>query len=92
MGAEGGLLLLDEFDAHCHFGVAEKLIRYFGSVPNRQTISTTHITSLTRNDVMRPDCIFKIGDGYLAPLSELTSRELRIGNNIERLLRAGEFD
>lgn len=92
MGAEGGLFLLDEFDAYCHFGVAEKLIRYFGSVPNRQTISTTHNTSLTRNDVMRPDCIFKIGDGYLAPLSELTSRELRIGNNIERLLRAGEFD
>ena len=87
------LYLLDEFDANCHFGLADKLIRYFGSVGDCQTICTTHNTSLTRNNVMRPDCIFMFGtDGSLGALSERTSRELRIGNNVERLLRNGEYD
>ena len=93
MGDQGRLFLLDEFDAYCHFEVAERLVRYFGTASRRQTISTTHNTSLTRNGVMRPDCIFKFDDrGTLAPLSERTARELRMGNNIERLLRNGEFD
>ena len=87
------LYLLDEFDANCHFGLADKLIRYFGSVGDCQTICTTHNTSLTRNNVMRPDCIFMFGtDGSLRALSERTSRELRFGNNVERLLRNGEYD
>ena len=87
------LYLLDEFDAYCHFGLADKLIRYFGSVGDCQTICTTHNTSLTRNNVMRPDCIFMFGtDGSLRALSERTSRELRFGNNVERLLRNGEYD
>jgi hypothetical protein len=91
--SRGTLYLLDEFDAYCHFELAEKLMRYFGTESGRQTISTTHNTSLTRNDVMRPDCIFKFGeDGSLAALSERTPRELRFGNNVERLLRNGEFD
>ncbi|MDO4538667.1 MAG: AAA family ATPase [Coriobacteriales bacterium] len=89
----GSLCLFDDFDAHCHFEVAEKLIRYLGDDSGRQTISTTHNTSLARNDVMRPDCIFKFGqDRSLRALSERTSRELRFGNNVERLLRNGEFD
>ncbi len=91
--SRGTLYLLDEFDAYCHFELAERLIKYFGTEAGRQTISTTHNTSLTRNDVMRPDCIFMFGrDGSLCPLSERTSRELRYGNNVERLLRNGEFD
>ncbi|MBR3235607.1 MAG: AAA family ATPase [Atopobiaceae bacterium] len=93
MHPQGSIYLLDEFDAYCHFEVAEDLIRYFGKATGCQTIATTHNTSLTRNDVMRPDCIFKFGaDGALKPLSERTSRELRIGNNVEKLLRNGEFD
>lgn len=93
LSPNGRLFLLDEFDAYCHFELAERLVRYFGTASGRQTISTTHNTSLTRNGVMRPDCIFKFDThGTLAPLSERTSRELRMGNNIERLLRNGEFD
>lgn len=92
MNPQGSIFLLDEFDAYCHFEVAEKLVRYFGSVAGCQTISTTHNTSLTKNNVMRPDCIFKFGsDGSIKALSERTSRELRLGNNVERLLRNGEF-
>ena len=83
---------MDEFDVYCHFELAETVIRYLGSIAGTQTISTTHNTSLTRNGLMRPDCIFKIGaDGQIGALSELTDRELRFGNNIERLLRNGEF-
>ena len=87
------MYLLDEFDAYCHFELAENLLRFFGSTPECQTICTTHNTSLTRNGVMRPDCIFKFGDdGSLRALSDRTDRELGFGSNVERLLRNGEFD
>lgn len=83
---------LDEFDAYCHFEMAEKIVRFFGDSSGCQTICTTHNTSLVQNDVMRPDCVFLLSTNQtLAALSERTSRELRYGHNIEKLLRNGEF-
>lgn len=86
------LVFLDEFDAYCHFEMAEKLIDFFGESTSCQTICTTHNTSLVQNDVMRPDCVFLLSaKKTLAALSDRTSRELRYGHNIEKLLRNGEF-
>lgn len=93
LAPSAALYLLDEFDAYCHYELAERLVSYFGSKRGCQTIVTTHNTSLTKNSVMRPDCVFMLGgDGRLASLAERTSRELRFGNNVEKLLRNGEFE
>lgn len=82
----------DEFDAYCHFEMAEELVRFFGESSECQTICSTHNTSLVKNDVMRPDCVFLLSnDRTLASLSDRTSRELRQGHNIEKLYRNGEF-
>ena len=86
------LCFFDEFDAYCHFEMAEELIRFFGESKDCQTICSTHNTGLVKNDVMRPDCVFLLSsDRSLASLSDRTSRELRQGHNIEKLYRNGEF-
>ena len=42
---------------------------------------------------MRPDRVFMFGgDGSLVALSGRTAREIRYGNNVERLLRKREFE
>ena len=96
-------LYIDEFDAYLHFEVAEKLVAYFGSVDTCQTICSTHNTSLVRNVTMRPDCVFMISripsrdlrdsdfELLIKPLADRTDCEIRRINNVEHLLRNGEF-
>ena len=98
------LLYIDEFDAYLHYGVAEKLVSFFGSVDACQTICSTHNTSLVKNVTMRPDCVFEITREYadsseddhfdllIKSLADRTAREIRRINNVEHLLRNGEFD
>lgn len=86
-------MFLDEFDANCHFELAEELLRYFGESDSCQFVSATHNTSLLKNGIMRPDCIYSFTRmGELRQLSSLTDRELRVAHNIEKLHRNGEFD
>ena len=86
-------LFIDEFDAFCHFEMAEDLLKLFASKTTCQTLCTTHNTSLVRNGVMRPDCVYQISSREgIRTLADSTDRELRLGNNIEKLLRAGEFE
>lgn len=88
-------VFLDEFDAYCHFEMAESLLAYFAGKRECQTLCATHNTSLLKNGSMRPDCIFHIKDAsgrkFISTLADSTERELRMGNNIEKLYRAGEF-
>lgn len=93
LSPQKSLCFFDEFDAYCHFEMAEELMRFFGESTDCQTICSTHNTSLVKNDVMRPDCVFLLSDDKtLASLSDRTSRELRQGHNIEKLYRNGEFN
>lgn len=93
LGRAVSLVFIDEFDAYCHFEVADALLRYFSSKGDCQTVCTTHNTSLVKNGMMRPDCIFQIDGQYgVRSLADSTSREIRLGNNVEKLLRAGEFE
>ena len=82
---------IDEFDAYCHYEMAEKLVEYFGESSSCQTICATHNTSLVKNDLMRPDCVFLIDGAGIRSLADRTDREIRQGNNVEKLMRGGEF-
>ena len=89
--ASTSFYFFDEFDANCHFELAEQVLQFLGKT-DRQGILTTHNTSLMSNAVMRPDCYYVIShEGWVKPLPSLTERELRQGHNLERLYRAGEF-
>lgn len=87
------LVFLDEFDAYCHYEAAEELLRYLSEKGECQTIATTHNISLVKNESMRPDCVFQIDPVKgIKSLADSTDRELRLGNNVEKLLRSGEFE
>lgn len=84
-------LFLDDFDAHYHFRTAENILRLLID-DGVQFILSSHSTPLVTNRILRPDCIL-VSDGRgISPLPELTDREIREGNSLERLLRGGEFD
>lgn len=102
--SRNSFLYIDEFDAYLHYQVAESLVAYFGGVGSCQTVCSTHNTSLVKNTTMRPDCVFMItradppGGDWLCSalriesLADRTGREIRRVNNVEHLLRNGEFD
>ena len=86
------LLYFDEFDAYYHFDLARKVVKFICGFPNMQTIFTTHNSYLASNEVMRPDCYLTLENGKLTSFADSTSRELREGHNLEKMLRNGEFN
>ena len=59
---------------------------------NTQVILTSHNTNLLTNRIMRPDCYFILTKDKLISLANATDRELREGNNLEKLYMSGEFN
>ena len=90
--ANASLLYFDEFDAYYHFDLARKVVKFICGFPNMQTIFTTHNSYLASNEVMRPDCYLTLENGNLTSFADSTSRELREGHNLEKMLRNGEFN
>ncbi len=84
-------VFMDEFDASYHFKAAESVFRIARELPI-QSMLTTNNTHLLQTDITRPDCCFVISDGALTSFSNSTDREIREGNNLEKLFRSGEFD
>lgn len=89
---------LDEFDAFYHEKTAAKVVEMLQKVQS-QVILTTHDSNLLSNDLIRPDCAFKMlpeykdSDSYvMGPLSSRTEKELRQALNIPKMFRAGAFD
>jgi AAA15 family ATPase/GTPase len=85
------ILVLDEFDAHYHFELAEQIILLLQKLRNTQVIFTSHNTSLLTNRIMRPDCCFIMTENKLTSFANATDRELREGHNLEKLYMSGEF-
>ena len=85
-------LYIDEFDAYYHFELSAKILKNTIDNVRAQTVFTTHNTMLVGNDFTRPDCCLKIDDGELVSFADSTTRELREGHNIEKMLRNGAFD
>ena len=89
---EVSFLFVDEFDAFYHFELSRELIKYVAQLNNVQAVFTSHNTYLASNEVLRPDCYMKLRDGQIYSFADSTTRELREGHNIEKMLRNGEFD
>lgn len=88
--SSASFVFIDEFDAFYHYELAfEVCKRLFAQ--NCQVILTTHNTSLMTNDLLRPDCYFLIDGKQVKPLNKCTSKELRIGHNLEKLYRGDGF-
>lgn len=85
-------LFIDEFDAFYHFDLAKNVLKYVYELDNIQAVFTTHNSYLASNSLLRPDCYFNLINGALKSFADRTSRELREGHNLEKMLRNGEFD
>lgn len=85
-------LFIDEFDAFYHFKLSKNIIKNLIEYENMQTVLTSHNTYIVNNDLLRPDCYFRLKDGTLKSFADSTDRELREGHNLEKMLRQGEFD
>lgn len=87
---KASLLIIDEFDAYYHDDVAISVFSVLRKL-DYPVIVTTHRTCLMANSIARPDCVFLLQNNAIKPLAQLTDRELREANNIEKLYRNGAF-
>ena len=95
--ATPSFVYLDEFDAFYHEKTSAKVVEMLQNV-KCQVLLTTHNSNLLTNDLIRPDCAFKMlpeykaSDYVMGPLSSRTQKELRQALNIPKMFRAGAFD
>ena len=85
-------LFVDEFDAFYHFELSKNIIELILQYEDMQAMLTSHNTYLANNNLLRPDCYFKLENGKIKSFADSTDRELREGHNLEKMLREGEFD
>lgn len=89
--SKASFIMIDEFDAFYHFDLAFKVCQKLFAFSN-QIFVTSHNTYLMTNDLLRPDCNFIIDKNRIKPLSLCTEKELRWGNNIEKMYRGNAFE
>ena len=85
-------IYVDEFDAFYHTDLAKAVVKKIIEVPSVQAVITSHNTDLMSNDLLRPDCIFKLEDNRIRPFSELTDKALREAHNLQKMYKAGAFN
>ena len=85
-------LYLDDFDAFYHAETARLVFRALRDQVDGQCVLTTHRTHLLSHRDGRCDAFYVVTPDYVTAFSERTEREIREGNNVERLYLGGEFD
>ena len=88
---DASLVFIDEFDAFYHVELSRAVCKRLFSLAKPQVFLTTHNTRLLANDLLRPDCNFLLENNEIRALHDCTEKELRQGNNMEKLYRGGEF-
>jgi AAA15 family ATPase/GTPase len=85
------LLFIDEFDAFYHLSLSKFVVEELKR-NSCQVVLTTHNTGIMTNDLLRPDCYYLMYKDRIRSIASLTEKELRLGNNIEKMYRTGAFD
>lgn len=84
-------LMIDEFDAFYHNEVAIAIVEKLKST-GIQFILTSHNLSIMTNDLLRPDCYFSMNKSDIKSFANLTTKELRVVHNLEKMYKAGKFN
>lgn len=85
------LVFIDEFDAFYHFELAFEVCKRLFAL-ECQVFTSSHNTYLMTNDLLRPDCNFILKSNEIKSLCDCTEKELRWGNNIEKMYRGKAFE
>lgn len=89
--SKASFVVIDEFDAFYHYALSFNVCKKLFELPC-QIFVTSHNTFLMSNDLLRPDCNFIINHNQIKPLNVCTEKELRWGNNIEKMYRGNAFE
>lgn len=89
--SKASFVMIDEFDAFYHYELSFKVCKRLFKLPC-QLFVTSHNTYLMSNDLLRPDCNFIINHNKIKSLNACTDKELRWGNNIEKMYRGNAFE
>ena len=84
-------IFIDEFDAFYHRELSKLIIEKLKN-SEIQFVLTTHNVSLMTNDLMRPDCIYLMGNNQIKSLSHCTNKQIREEHNIEKIYKSGGFN
>lgn len=90
MREDATFVFIDEFDAFYHYELSYEVCRRLFQL-DFQVFTSSHNTYLMSNDLLRPDCYFIIKDNMIKSLNACTDKELRLGNNIEKMYRGNAF-
>lgn len=85
-------LFIDEFAAFYHPKISKLILNEINNISSFQSILTTHNVFLADNTIMRPDCYFILKDGEIKNFSDRTTKTIREGNNISKMMLADEFE
>lgn len=89
--SKASFVMIDEFDAFYHYALSYNVCKRLFELPY-QLFVTSHNTYLMTNDLLRPDCNFIINHNRIKSLNACTEKELRWGNNIEKMYRGNAFE
>ncbi|MBP5091179.1 MAG: AAA family ATPase [Bacilli bacterium] len=84
-------LFLDEYDAFYHFNLSQIILKTVNADSSYQSIVTTHNPYLADNSIMRPDCYLNLKDGKVKSFADSTTRKIRQGNSLEKMVLSDAF-
>lgn len=84
-------IFIDEFDAFYHTDLSIAVINKLMAEENIQVVFTSHNTDIISNELLRPDCYFKLEDNTIQPFCDLTDKALREAHNLQKMYKAGAF-
>lgn len=84
-------ICIDEFDSCFHYELATYLVKRLKQFKS-QILVTTHNTDIFTNKLLRPDCYYICNKKRIVNVRNATDKELRYGNNLEKLYRSGSFE
>lgn len=83
-------VFIDEFDAFYHSDAARRVVDMLKRL-DVQVLLTTHDQTIMDNDLLRPDCYFTLANGKIASFSEMTTKDIRVAHNLQKMYAGGMF-
>ena len=83
-------VFIDDFGCNFSHAFSQKVFKDFTARPY-QMLFATHDTGLLDHELTRPDCVLLMTGDIVRPLSSRFPKEIRKGNNLEKMFREGNF-